>query len=203
MRGLVKSAVALLFSISFLQSTTVYGHGGVSIEADMCIMKLGNLRMHVTGYQPQTSLGEEFCEDIPAVGSSIIVLDAVDPNLKDMQIGVKIIQAETWNSAQDAAKDAEREVIMQTPDKRYPSGSITIEHSFPEAGYFVGLVTAQGEGEQALVSRFPFSVGFGKGAFSGGAGSSNTLFILIAVAVAAAVGFFVLKGRKKSPAQPA
>ncbi|MGH6634773.1 MAG: hypothetical protein ACRED0_01090 [Gammaproteobacteria bacterium] len=42
------------------------------------------------------------------------------------------------------------------------------DHNFDKPGYFVGIVTA--DGEQQIASLFPFSVGYGIGTFSGGGG---------------------------------
>ena len=48
-----------------------WAHGGVSIDQGQCIMKIGPDTMTFTGYQPQKSR-EQFCDDIPDVGSTII-----------------------------------------------------------------------------------------------------------------------------------
>ena len=52
-----------------------YAHGGVSLDQGQCIMKIGPDTMTFTGYQPLKSR-EQFCDDIPDVGPTIIVLDA-------------------------------------------------------------------------------------------------------------------------------
>jgi len=38
--------------------------------------------MHFAGYQPDSSRSE-FCEDIPRVGRTVIVLDFIDDALRD------------------------------------------------------------------------------------------------------------------------
>ena len=48
--------------------------------------------MHFTGFQPEQSQSEEFCEDIPDVGSAIIVLDYIDKQLRDMAVDFRIIE---------------------------------------------------------------------------------------------------------------
>jgi hypothetical protein len=44
--------------------------------------------------------------------------------------------------------------VFHMPAAVYPRGSVVIDHTFPEPGRFVGLVTV---GDQ--ISRFPFAVG--------------------------------------------
>lgn len=131
------------------------GHGGVSVERDTCLLTIGPYRMHFTGYQPRVRGGTEFCEDIPAVAETIIVLDYVDQALRPMQISVRIVRNVdiAGKPANDGALDYE------LPPREYPSGTIRIEHEFAEAGYFVGIVTAVDESGSALESRFPFGVG--------------------------------------------
>ncbi|MGH8646514.1 MAG: hypothetical protein ACREX4_19470 [Gammaproteobacteria bacterium] len=60
-----------------LIAPNAFAHGGVSIEADKWVLKIGKYLMHFTGYQPENSGGEEFCEDIPSTGHAIIVMDFV------------------------------------------------------------------------------------------------------------------------------
>jgi len=128
--------------------TLVSAHGGVSMENDMCKLRVGPYVMHFTGYQPQTSPELEFCEDIPGTGQTIIVLDYIDPKLRDLPLDARIIR-DTGNDS-----DLESVTVYHKPPEVYPRGSVVIEHTFSEPGKFVGLVTV---GDQ--VSRFPFAVG--------------------------------------------
>ena len=61
-------------------SGEAYAHGGVSLDQGQCIMKIGPDTMSFTGYQPIKSR-ETFCDDIPDVGPTIIVLDAQQDEL--------------------------------------------------------------------------------------------------------------------------
>lgn len=58
-------------------------HGGVSLDQGQCIMKIGPDTMSFTGYQPLKSR-DQFCDDIPDVGPTIVVLDAQQDELRDM-----------------------------------------------------------------------------------------------------------------------
>jgi len=143
-------AGALLIStfIGLVSPRLCLGHGGVSMENDMCKLRAGPYVMHFTGYQPQSAPELEFCEDIPDTGYTLIVLDYLDAALRDLPVEARIIR-DTGDES-----DLERITVYHKPAAVYPRGSFVIEHTFSEPGQFVGLVTV---GDQ--VSRFPFAVG--------------------------------------------
>jgi hypothetical protein len=205
MKKVVKMGFRLfgIFLGVLLANTAAYAHGGVSIEQDTCVLNIGPYRMHLTGYQPQVTAGEEFCEDIPAVGNSIIVLDYVDEPLRDMVAGVQVIEKDSWTAAQSTAGDNEAKAILEIPPKLYKTGSLKIEHRFDKPGYFVGFLTAEKEGQEKLVSRFPFSVGYGVGSMEKG-GGGYAIYGVVALAVLLAGGaFYYLKGRQQKGTQVA
>lgn len=126
-------------------------HGGLSIDDDMCKLRLGPFNLHFTGYQPEINGNREFCEDIPKVGHTIVVMDAIEPELREIPIEVRIIRDTGDESRLDAV------TVAHLPPKVYASGSVPLEYRFTTPGKFVGLVTAGDKGQ--YVSRFPFSVG--------------------------------------------
>lgn len=135
LRGL-SFAVPLLV----LSSQPASSHGGVSMENDVCRLRLGAYIMHFTGYQPQATGSREFCEDIPETGKTVVVLDAVDDALRDIPIEVRIVRDTGDNS------NLETITVVHLQPKVYPSGSIALEYTFDKAGKFIGLVTAGAKG---------------------------------------------------------
>jgi hypothetical protein len=184
--------------VALFANTAVYAHGGVSIEFDTCVLKIGSYRIHLTGYQPETAMGEEFCEDIPKTGNAIIVLDYVENQLRDMMAGVRVIEKESWTAAQSPSGDDQAKTVLDIPPKLYRAGSVKIERRFDKPGYFVGFLTAE-KGQEKLVSRFTFSVGYGKGAMSmaGGGGRMYAIYGIIALVLVAGGAFYYLKQRQK------
>ena len=69
-----------------------HAHGGVSVEDDISLMKLGKYRSHFTGYQPERRSTQEFCEDIPEVGKVVMVMDFMSDELRTMQTDFRIIR---------------------------------------------------------------------------------------------------------------
>jgi hypothetical protein len=130
-------------------------HGGVSIDGGQCIMKIGPDTMNFTGYQPLKSR-EQFCDDIPDVGPTIIVLDAVQDELRDMSLEIRILRDV---GQKDDSENLEANTEVYVPPKKYRTGTLNFEYNFATKGKFIGLVKAKADDGREYVSRFPFSVG--------------------------------------------
>ena len=184
--GTIKQLViAGIMAVSVMYTTQVQAHGGLALADDMCILTIGPYRMHFTGYQP-LSQEEEFCEDIPEIGKTVIALDYIQEELRPLTTEVRIIR-DTGSEA-----NLDEITVFHLPPKVYPTASITIDHTFPEKGKFVGLVTVSG-GPQEYVSRFPFSVGEGRP-------TPKIAIIAPIVLVVAGVAFFMMRKRKSDGA---
>ena len=132
-------ASAVIASGGFPQP--VLAHGGLSIERDKCVLRVGTYLIHFTGYQPQETDTQEFCEDIPKTGKTIVALDYVDPSLQDVPVEVKILHV-----VDDGRSDEEQPVELSLAPASYPTGTIHFEHDFLEPGRYVGSVTARESG---------------------------------------------------------
>ena len=135
-------------------------HGGVKLEQDECVLKIGPNTMHFIGYQ-RTGEEQEFCEDIAHTGPTVIALTAVSPDLRDMAIGVRIVKDVGQKDASEEQEKANLEATTEfyLPPKVYRNGTMTFEHDFKKAGYYVGIVTVSDDQGNQWVSRFPFTVG--------------------------------------------
>ena len=173
----------LMLAIGSLFSTQALAHGGLALADDMCRLTIGPYNMHFTGYQPDNTRNKEFCEDIPATGRTVVVLDYMEDALRPMTTEVRVIK-DTGSE-----QDLQAITILHLPPKVYPAGSVNFEYNFEHPGKFIGLVTV---GDKQ-VSRFPFSVGETKLPLPPG-------YFMIAFAGAAVVVvviFFALRGRSK------
>lgn len=142
-----------LFAVGcWLLPAVALAHGNLSLEDDKCKLKLGPYEMHFAGYQPDATQTKEFCEDIPAVGRTVVVLDAIDTALRALPVAVQVFADHGDPAAEDGAVP-----ILHVAPRRYPDGSVAFEYEFKSAGKFVGVVTA-GDPPR-YVARFPFSVG--------------------------------------------
>lgn len=172
--------LTVLLATSVIFTSQVQAHGGLALADDMCVLTVGPYRMHFTGYQP-LSQEEEFCEDIPEIGKTVIALDYIQEELRPLKTEVRIIRDTGSEENLDAI------TVFHLPPKVYPSASISVDHTFPEKGKFVGLVTVTG-GAQDYVSRFPFSVGEGR--------PTPKAAIIAPVVLVIAIGAFFLMRRK-------
>ena len=179
--------VMLAIGVPF--STQAHAHGGLALADDMCKLRVGRYNMHFTGYQPDNTRNKEFCEDIPATGRTVVVLDYMEDALRPLPTEVRVIK-DTGSE-----QDLQAITVLHLPPKVYPAGTVNFEYNFDQPGKFVGLVTVGDK--QELVSRFPFSVGETKIPLPPG-------YFLIAFAGVAVVGviLFFLRGRRKSSLSP-
>jgi hypothetical protein len=152
-----------------LLTSGALAHGGVSVQGNKCVMKIGPDIMYFTGYQPQSSR-EEFCDDIPSAGQMVVALDMQEKELRDMATEIRIIKdlgTHTTLNGYPYLTDAEltdtaildQATVFYSAPKKYPTGTLTFEHTFPEVGKFIGIVTVKNDRGQTYVSQFPFSVG--------------------------------------------
>jgi hypothetical protein len=179
-------AVALFSALA--AASSAFAHGGVKLEQDECVLRIGPNTMHFIGYQ-RTGGDAEFCEDIAKTGPTVIALTAVSPDLRDMAIGIRVVK-DVGEEKEKADIDAVT-VAYLTP-KVYRNGTMTFEHDFKDAGRYVGIVTVTDDFGNEWISRFPFSVGLYS--FWG-----MIEYILYAVGFTALVGFlwFILRARSK------
>jgi hypothetical protein len=165
-----------------------YAHGGLSMAEDVCKLTIGPYTMHFTGYQPESSQEQEFCEDIPNTGRTVVALDYIDEALRPLTTEVRIIRDTGAEPGSEGNLD--EITVMHIPPKVYSNGSVTFEHTFPEEGNFVGLVTVNDNGTEH-VSRFPFAVGTG-GKFK----PNMFLWPLLIVVIGAGYFFFASRSKK-------
>lgn len=189
LRFIAGSAVLVFLSGAPLP-TEVRAHGGLSMAEDMCKLTVGPYMMHFTGYQPTSTQEKQFCEDIPATGETVVVLDYIEQELRGLPTEVRIIKDTGSENNLDAV------TILHLPPKVYPNGSINFTYTFEQPGKFVGIVTV-GE-DPKYVSRFPFSVG----ELNVASKLLNIYMVpVVALLLVGAIFFFVRDRRK--PAQAA
>lgn len=163
-----RGLAAWLLAMTLLTSAA-YAHGGVGMVDNRCVLKIGTDLMFFTGYQPQNST-DAFCDDIPTTGLTVVALDMQETELRDMLTEIRIIRDNGTHTRMNGLpfltdlELASKEVLdpvtlIYLPPKKYPTGTLTFSHTFPENGKFIGIVTVENEHGQKFVSQFPFAVG--------------------------------------------
>jgi len=160
--------------------TGAWAHGVSGGAEDRCRFKAGPYYVHFTAYQPEGPRPDyEYCEDLPATGLTVIVLDYLDLELRDLRTEVRIVRDTGTRPV------GETDTLVRLPPQRYPTGSVTIEHVFDAPGAYVSLVTVGESGQ--FTSRFRFSVGQ----------RDYTTYYLIAAAVGAGIALYLYTERKR------
>lgn len=176
-------ALATLFSAPAPRASA---HGAMKRQQSACLLQVGPDFMYFSGYQPAASRSR-FCEDIPATGETIFVLDYAQNEMREMSTDFRIIR-DVGDKEEPDRLDAL--TVAYLPPKVYPAGTLNFEHDFDESGQFVGIVTVDGPHGEHWVSRFPFTVG-------GRPMSARMPYFLLAAAGALALALFVW-GRDQS-----
>ncbi|GLI93520.1 hypothetical protein [Methylocystis echinoides] len=159
MKGLFKrglaAAVLGLVAVLGLAPSGAEAHGGVKLEQDDCVLKLGPSTMHFIAYQ-RTGEEQEFCQDIGQTGPTVIALTAVSPELRDMAIGARIVK----DTGAPVSKDnLDALTVAFYEPKVYRNGIMTFEHDFKDAGRYRAIVTVRDDLGNEWVSEFAFGVG--------------------------------------------
>ncbi len=156
----------LMLVVSVFFANQAWSHGGVSMEDDVCLIKIGPYKAHFTGYQPEVRATQEFCEDIPVVGNAIFVMDFISDDLRTMATDFRIIKDvnEIGNNAvlEDLGteQDIENATIYYQPGTLYPRGTVNAEYKFDTEGRYIGIIKSiHPDNGREYISVFPFQVG--------------------------------------------
>lgn len=133
-RQITQAGIAVFILVMALYTSTASAHGKVAMEDDSCMRRIGENMIHLSTYQPQVNESGHYCTDIPKAGSTVLVIDLVDPALRDMPIGVKVIKG---------SNASEGETITNTRPALYQDGVISMSSALDQGKYLV-QVTAEG-----------------------------------------------------------
>jgi len=104
--------------LASLGASSVYAHGGVAIEFDQCVMRIGKFTMHFTAYQ--TGDGTEYCWELPAPGEAILVFDLLDAAMRTKPTGVRVVETRDEGDSESIV----RTVAYRSPSRIRPARSI-------------------------------------------------------------------------------
>lgn len=120
-----------------------------------CPIALGEKSMKFVAMQPKKNVDRE-CIALPDVGPSVIVLDAADNELRDMNWDIRILRGKGPNG--DADPDAD--VVGRLPVQKFRNGMVNFDQNFKEPGeYVLYAKLTSDDGAKSFVGKHPFSVG--------------------------------------------
>ena len=146
-KEVIRVGVSTLALATALYSGAVAAHGKVSMEEDTCMRRLGdNSMVHLSAYQPQYEPSDQYCTEIPKGGDTFLVVDLVDPALRDIPIGVRIVKG---------SHETEDETVTYLRPTYHPDGVIKGETSLDKGEYTVFIT---GEAIPPVHYQYPLRV---------------------------------------------
>ena len=109
-------------------------HEGAELEVDPCVRWVGESAVHFNAYQPQYELKAQYCTDIPKTGETFLVVDLVDPALRNVPVGLRIVKGIDGTEAQ---------TVASWRPSHHPAGVVSGETTLDEGLYRV-IITAEG-----------------------------------------------------------
>jgi hypothetical protein len=134
-RQVVQAGSMLLILVAALYSPDVaMAHGTASGEDDPCLRRVGERVVHFSAYQPQYQLRDQYCTDIPKEGDTFLVVDLVDPALRNEPVGMRVIKG-------NGSIEAEDQIVTDIRPSTHPDGVLRGEVRLDEGLYTVILAT--------------------------------------------------------------
>jgi hypothetical protein len=90
--------------------------------------------VHFSSYQPQYQLKEHYCTDIPKEGDTFLVVDLVDPVLRDEPIWMRVMRKNGSNAAEDL-------IVADIQPSPHPDGVLRSELRLEEGLYTVTIAS--------------------------------------------------------------
>jgi hypothetical protein len=137
MRHMTRAGSLVLLLIAALYPSAAVSHEGVDLEVDPCVRWVGESAVHFNAYQPQYELKAQYCTDIPKTGETFFVIDLVDPALRNVPVGLRIVKGNRRNEAEAQM------VVADWRPSHHPTGIVSGEAILDEGLYRV-IITAEG-----------------------------------------------------------
>jgi hypothetical protein len=110
-------------------------HGAQSGEDDPCLRRVGEKVIHFSAYQPQYQLKDQYCTDIPKEGDTFLVVDLVDPALRNEPVGMRVMKG-------NGSKEADDQIVADIRPTTHPDGVLRGEVRLDEGLYTV-IISAE------------------------------------------------------------
>jgi hypothetical protein len=131
MRHVIGLGAAMLILIVVLYHPGVArAHGGSDLEQDPCLRQAGERAVHLSAYQPQFELKAQYCTEIPQEGDTFLVVDLVDPELRNEPVGMRVMKGNGKN-------ESEGEIVADVRPISHPDGVLRSEVKLDEGLYTV------------------------------------------------------------------
>ena len=127
-------STALILVAALYHPGGAAAHGGVSGEDDPCLRQVGERVVHFNAYQPQYQLKDQYCTDIPQSGDTFLVVDLVDPALRNELVGMRVVKG-------NGSKETDDQIVADIRPSLHPDGTLRGEVRLDEGLYIVTIAT--------------------------------------------------------------
>jgi hypothetical protein len=133
MRQVTRAGLMVLLLLAALYHPEIAAaHGTASGEDDPCLRRVGERVVHFSAYQPQYELKGQYCTDIPKEGDTFLVVDLVDPALRNELVGMRVTKGNGSNEAED-------QIVADIRPSTHPDGVLRGEARLDEGLYTVTI----------------------------------------------------------------
>ena len=106
-----------------------HAHGKVAMEEDPCVQRVGGNLIHFNAYQPQHAATAQHCTEIPGAGDTFLVVDMIDPSLRTLPVGVRVVRG--------LSETADNQTVAYWPPTTHPDGVVRGEANLVQGLYQV------------------------------------------------------------------
>jgi hypothetical protein len=125
-------SMVLLLITALSHPEVAAAHGTASGEDDPCLRRVGERVVHFSTYQPQFDLKQQYCTDIPQEGDTFLVVDLVDPALRNEPVGMRVVKG-------NGSTEAEDQIVADIRPSTHPDGVLRGEVRLDEGLYTVTI----------------------------------------------------------------
>ena len=132
-RHVTRAGVMVLILVAALYHPDVAAaHGGSDMDQDPCVRRIGESAVHFSAYQPQYELKDQYCTEIPKEGDTFLVVDLIDPTLRNEPVGMRVVKGNGKNEAED-------QIVADVRPSSHPDGVLRSEVRLDEGLYTVTI----------------------------------------------------------------
>ena len=131
-RQMTRAGSMVLLLVAALYPGAAVAHEGTDLEVDPCVRWVGESAVHFNAYQPQYELKAQYCTDIPKEGDTFLVVDLVDPALRNEPVGMRVVKGNGSNEAED-------QIVADVRPSTHPDGVLRGEVRLDEGLYTVTI----------------------------------------------------------------
>ena len=135
MRHMTGAGAAVLLLVGALYYPDVAAaHGSTEMDQDPCVRQAGESLVHFSAYQPQYEVKEQYCTEIPQEGHTFLVVDLVDPTLRNEPVGMRVMKGNGGDETED-------QIVVDVRPSYHPDGVLRGEVALDKGLYTVTIAS--------------------------------------------------------------